>query len=315
MDLTLVALAAGLSTRYRGVKQLEPVGPGGATLLDYAIYDALRAGFSQLVVVTRRELERAFREQLGRTFSGSLSVRFASQELAALPEGFAVPTARRKPWGTGHAVLCAAGEVEGPFVAMNADDFYGADAYASLAGHLRGRSGSGRLDFAAAAYRLRDTLSPFGGVSRGVCEVDEHGYLRRVTEVRQIKREAGVIAGVTVAGERVELTGDETISMNIWAATPAAFPLLQERFVRFLGRYGADPEAEFLLSTAVNDLIEAGELRVRVIPASGPWLGVTYREDRAYVERRIRELVSAGIYPEDLSRAAGGGGRSFPDSG
>ena len=300
MDLTLLVLAAGLSTRYGELKQLVPVGPSGEALMDYGIYDAVHAGFNKVVLVTRRELEGALREHVEDLFGGAIEVVIVYQELSALPEGLAVPTARRKPWGTGHAALSAASEVDEPFVAMNADDFYGADAFAALGDHLRNAAGSGGNEFAAAGYSLRDTLSAHGGVSRAVCEVDADGYLERVTEVKQIKESDGILAGVTVAGESYVLSGEETISMNIWAATPAAFPLLQEQFSRFLDKHSADPEAEFLLSTAVNDLIASGGVRVKVIPTGGPWLGITYQEDRPYVEGRLRELVEAGHYPENL---------------
>jgi len=301
MDLTLVVLAAGLSTRYGRVKQLEPVGPGGEALMDYAIFDAVRAGFIKVVLVTRRELEEALREHIAGVFGDSLAVTFAYQELEGVPEGFSVPAERRKPWGTGHAVLAAETAVNEPFVAINADDFYGADAYVTLADHLRAVGDAEDIEFAAAGYTLRDTLSPHGGVSRAVCEVNGDGYLVRVTEVKQIEEANRTLAGVTVTGERFVLTGDETISMNIWAATPAAFPLLWEQFADFLEVHGTNPDAEFLLSTAVNDLIASGRGRVKVLPASGPWLGVTYQDDRPYVVARLKELVDTGLYPRSLT--------------
>jgi hypothetical protein len=306
MDLTLIVLAAGIGSRYGGLKQLEPVGPSGAALLDYGIYDAQRAGFNRVVLVIRRELERAFRERLARTFGGSLAVSLAFQDLDALPAGSAVPEGRRKPWGTGHAVWSARIEVQGPFVVMNADDFYGAQAFRLLAGHLQAVTGSEAPEFAAAGYQLPDTLSPHGGVSRAVCELDEDGYLARVTEVKDIREVGGVLSGVTVEGGRYELSGDETVSMNLWAATPAAFPLLEREFARFLSQYGDNPDAEFYLSNTVSDLIAAREIRVKVIPTPGPWLGVTFQEDRPYVETRLRELVDAGHYPEDISSVARG---------
>ncbi len=301
MDMTLVVLAAGLSTRYGGVKQLEPVGPSGEALMDYAIYDAMRAGFDGVVLVTRRELEEALRKHIAAVFGGSLTIAFAYQELGDVPNGFAVPATRRKPWGTGHAVLAAEVVVDGPFVAINADDFYGADAYAALAGHLVAVGDSGGIEFAAAGYTLRDTLSPHGGVSRAVCEVDAAGYLVRVTEVKRIEEVNGTLAGVTVTGEPYLLSGDETISMNIWAATTGAFPLLREEFARFLKESGSDLDSEFLLSTAVNDLIASGRGRVKVLPASGPWLGVTYQADRPYVVAKLKELVDLGFYPRPLT--------------
>ena len=301
MDLTLVVLAAGLSTRYGRMKQLEPVGPSGEALMDYGIYDALRARFNRVVIVTRPELQKALREHVVEVFGDSLAVVFAYQELSDVPDDFAVPATRRKPWGTGHAVLAARATVAEPFVAINADDFYGADAYEALAGHLRESHESTGTEVAAAGYTLRDTLSPHGGVSRAVCEVDETGYLLRVTEVKQIEAVNSVLAGVTVAGERLPLTGEETISMNIWAATTAAFPLLWKEFERFLARHGSDTDTEFLLSTAVNDLIASGRGRVKVLPASGPWLGVTFQDDRPRVVTKLKQLVDAGLYPHRLT--------------
>ncbi|UCC72534.1 MAG: NTP transferase domain-containing protein [Gemmatimonadota bacterium] len=301
MQLTLVVLAAGIGSRYGGLKQLEPVGPGGETLLDYGIYDALRAGYSGVVLVIRRELEAVFRERLERRFGGSSSLAFAYQETDDVPPGLTVPAGRRKPWGTGHAVLAARSAVSGPFVVMNADDFYGATAYELLAEHLRSVAGSGAAEFAAAGYTLRDTLSPHGGVSRAVCEVDASGYLARVSEVKDIRETGGSLSGVTVDGELYDLTGDETVSMNLWAATPASFSLLEREFARFLGEHGDDRDAEFYLSNSVNDLIAAGAVRVRVIATPGPWLGVTHREDRPYVEAKLRELIDAGLYPANLS--------------
>jgi hypothetical protein len=301
MQMTLIVLAAGIGSRYGGLKQLEPVGPNGEALLDYGIYDAARAGFGRVVLVIRPELEAAFRERLASRFADALSFEFAYQELNDLPPEFSAPEGRIRPWGTGHAVLAARSVASDPFVVMNADDFYGATAYKVLARHLLGTAGSGAAEFAAAGYTLRDTLSPHGGVSRAVCEVDGAGYLARVTELKKIDEVDGVLSGVTVAGERRELTGDETVSMNLWAATPAAFPLLEREFGRFLVEHGDDPDAEFYLSNSVNELIATGEMRVRVIPTPGPWLGVTHREDKPYVVAQLKELVAAGHYPEDLA--------------
>lgn len=298
---TLIVLAAGLSSRYGGDKQLETVGPGGELLLDYGIYDAARAGFAEVVIVTRPELEPALRDHLSAVFGGVIAIRIVHQESKQLPRGFSLPRHRRKPWGTGHAVLAARDDVRAPFVVMNADDFYGAAAFRLLADYLRGVAGSSRADFAAVGYRLRDTLSPHGGVSRAVCEVDSGDYLRRVTEVKLIRQYDGELRGETVADEPVELSGDEIVSMNLWAATPIAFGLLERDFERFLRERGDDPDAEFLLSTSVNDHIERGEMRVRVIPTPGPWLGMTFEEDRPYVVSRIRELVEAGEYPRELA--------------
>ncbi len=301
MQLTLIVLAAGIGSRYGGLKQLEPVGPGGEALLDYAIYDAARAGFERFLLVIRPELEFAFRERLAGRFRNLPSPEFAHQKLNDLPPGFSVPVGRVKPWGTGHAALAARFATLDRFVVMNADDFYGESAFTALADHLRGLADCNAPEFAAAGYTLRDTLSPHGGVSRAVCEVDGDGYLARVTELKKIGEADGLLSGVTVQGERRELTGDETVSMNLWAATAAAFPLLEREFERFLVEHGDERDAEFYLSNSVNDLIASGEMRVRVIPTPGPWLGVTHREDKPYVVAQLRELVAAGHYPEDLA--------------
>ena len=298
---TLVVFAAGIGSRYGGLKQLEAVGPSGETLLDYGIYDALRAGFSKVVLVIRRELEREFRDHIARVFGRGVDLAFAYQEMEAIPAGYSVPEGRVRPWGTGHAVLAAEGEVRGPFVAMNADDFYGASAYSALAEYLQQTSGSDEPAFGAAGYILSDTLSPHGGVSRAVCELDDEGYLRRVTEVKNIQLKDDTLSGVTVTGDPYPLKGDETVSMNLWAATPAAFPILRDQFERFLAKHTDETDAEFLLSEAVNQQIAAGAVRVKVIPTPGPWLGVTYREDRAYVVERIKELIQNEKYPADLS--------------
>lgn len=298
---TLIVLAAGLSTRYGGNKQVESVGPGGETIMDYGIYDAARAGFGRAVIVTRPDLDRTLHEHLQPIFAGSIAIELVHQAPDDLPDGFTLPSGRRKPWGTGHAVLATRSTVREPFVVMNADDFYGRAAFALLGEHLRAQHGSAAPEYAAAGYRLRDTLSPHGGVSRAVCEMDEQGYLRRVTEVKKVGRDDGGLRGETVDGRPVELEGDEIISMNLWAATPDAYPLLERDFARFLREHGEDPGAEFLLSTSVNDHIERGEMRVRVIPTPGPWLGMTFEADQPYVVSRIRELIEQREYPEELA--------------
>lgn len=305
MGLTLIVLAAGLSTRYNGLKQLERVGPAGEALLDYGIYDATRAGFERFVLVIRRELEEAFREHLGERYGAAVEVVYAHQELDALPSAVSSVPNRKKPWGTGHAVLAAAPQVAGPFVVMNADDFYGASAFAILADYLRDAGSPGTRDFGTAGYRLRDTLSPSGGVSRAICDVGADGFLCRVREVRDIRARKDGLTGRTLSGELYELEGEELVSMNLWAATPVAFSLLEGEFAEFLERRGHDPDAEFLLSEAVNALIARGRARVRVLPTTGPWLGVTHPGDRMVVERRLRELVEAGHYPPDLGAALG----------
>ena len=312
MPLTLVVLAAGLSRRYGRMKQLDAVGPGGVALIDYAIYDARLAGFSRFVFVIRRELEPAFREHVDRIFEDSLTVSYAYQELDSppLPPDYSLPAQRTAPWGTGHAILAAAAEVDGPFAVINADDFYGASAYGLLADNLASIAGGSDRVFLLMGYRLSQTLSPFGGVSRAICECDSEGYLRQIAEIRDIREEKGRISGVTETGGSVSLEGDQLISTNLWGFTPALFPLLHDGFAQFLDERGAEPEAEaeagaggeFLIGTALSGAIAAGEVRVRVIPADSTWLGITHPGDRARVAARLVELVQEGAYPGDASR-------------
>ncbi len=293
-------LAAGLATRYAGVKQLEPVGPSGEALLDYGVFDAVRAGFARVVLVIRRELEQAFRKHVERSFGGGITITYAFQELDRVPSGTQVPAGRTKPWGTGHAVLAAAEHVDGPFAVSNADDFYGASSYSLLAEQLAKPLPGEPPALYVMGYRLDETLSAAGGVSRAICELVDDGLVRSVVEVRQIIRAKDGVVGVTAAGEPVTLTGREPVSMNLWGGSPAIFPTLESQFAGFLATLGDDPDAEFLLSTAVNEQISGGRARLAVVPARDRWFGMTFTEDREHVMARLRELVSQGAYPEDL---------------
>ena len=295
---TLVLLAAGMGSRYGGVKQLEAVGPGGATLMDYSIYDAYRAGFRKVVFVIRPDLEAAFQETILPRYAGRLDVVTAHQRLEDTPGGAPVPEGRKKPWGTGQAVLAAAPKVDGPFVVANADDFYGAPAFAAAAEFLRGPSPEGAATFALVGYRLRDTLSEHGAVNRGVCRVDADGRLSLVEEVLEIApSERGELVGRGPRGH-VTIQPDTLVSMNFWVFTPAIFPILRAGFVRFFS--GPDATKEFLLPAAVQDALERGAARVRVLDAGSPWFGMTYPADRPRVEQAISALVRANVYPERL---------------
>lgn len=293
---TLLVLAAGMGSRYGGLKQMDPVGPGGETIIDYSIYDALRAGFGQLVFVIRRDIEAQFREVIGARFDKRLPVQYVFQELARLPGGFAVPAGRSKPWGTTHAILMAADAVHEPFAAINADDFYGAHAYRTLAEHL----GSGSPDFAMVGYILRNTLSAFGSVARGVCQTDANGNLTHINELTRIERDGPGAAKNTEGTLITRLTGDEPVSMNFWGFTPAVFPQLREVFDAFLRQSGQDLKAECYIPNTVGALIKAGKARVKVLPTTASWFGVTYREDRPRVVESIRQLIARGDYPEKL---------------
>ncbi len=300
MRLTLLVLAAGHAQRYGRLKQLEPVGPGGGALMDYAIYDAVRAGVSHVAIVVAPERSAQFRAHVREQFGDTVPVSFVPQELDALPEGFTASATRTKPWGTGHAVLSAAAVIDGPFIACNADDFYGAEAFAALVDHLHTAGDATPPTFAAVGYRLSVTLSPHGGVSRGICDADARGFLEHVTEVREIREREGRLTGVTAAGLPLSLRGDETVSMSLGGFTPALFPALRDGFVDFLRARGADPTAEFLTGDVINRLVRSGRANVRLLTGPDTWLGMTYQEDAPLVAARIAELVAQGHYPDRL---------------
>ncbi len=292
---TLVVMAAGIGSRYRGAKQVEGVGPGGETLLDYAVADAARAGFSRVVLVTRRDLEAPLSERAVPWQRAGLRVDLAFQDLGDVPAGAAPPPGRTRPWGTGHAVLAARGAVDGPFAVINADDFYGRSAYAALAAHLARPPADGA--WALAAFPLAQTLSPEGPVARGLCE-ERDGRLARIEEV------LGLVAddrGGATASDGRRFPGDAPTSMNAWGFTPGLFRLLAGRFAAFLaGPAGRDAAAEFQLSTEVGALLAQGRASVEVLRAGGAWFGLTHPGDRERARQRLRELHAAGEYPAPL---------------
>ncbi|MDR3741718.1 MAG: NTP transferase domain-containing protein [Terracidiphilus sp.] len=292
----LVVLAAGMGSRYGGLKQIDPVGPSGEAILDYSVYDALRAGFSRVVFVIRRDIEDAFRQSIGSRFERRIAVDYAFQELDDLPAGFTVPEGRTKPWGTAHAILAARNAVQSPFAVINADDFYGAEGYRALAAHLT----SGTTDHAMVGFVLRNTLSEFGSVARGICSVSPEFFLRTVTETFGIAPEGSAVRSVAPDGAITWLTGDEIASMNMWGFQPAVFADLSAYFSDFLTARSTDPKAECYLPAAVTAAIAAGRARVRVLASNDEWFGVTYREDRPRVIQSLRDLIAAGSYPEKL---------------
>lgn len=296
MSLTLVILAAGRATRYGRLKQLDPVGPHGACLMDYGLFDAARGGFDRFVLVVPPGLEGLFAEHAAEQFGDALDISFVSQRLDDVPAPYRVPPERAKPWGTAHAVLAAAPLVRRPFAAANADDHYGREAYAALARHLA----AGNEEAALAGYRLAETLSEHGGVSRGICETDADGHLTRVVEAKEVRRADGTIRGVTVGGAPLELHGAEPASMNLWGFPHRVLAALERQWRAFLAAHGADPTAEFLLTNAVGEQVAAGELRLRVLPVRAAWFGMTFADDAPDVRRRIAELVASGEYPEHL---------------
>ena len=293
-------MAAGIGARYGGLKQMEPVGPGGEAVLDYSVYDAKRAGFGKFIFVVRRAIEQDFRDTFGRRFAGHVNVDYACQEVDMVPAGHYVPPDRKKPWGTGHAVLCAAPSLDRPFAVINADDLYGAESFRVLAQFLAKSTAATPEQFAMVGFQLDRTLSEHGTVARGLCQTDAAGFLTSVEELTAIEKQPGGARNKEADGSYGQLSGKEIVSMNCWGFTPAALGGLRRLFKGFLDRYQSDPKAEFYLPTAVNALIQEGQARVKVLPTPSHWFGVTYREDRAVVVESIRALIRAGAYPERL---------------
>ena len=293
---TLLVLAAGMGSRYGGLKQIDPVGPTGETIIDYSIYDAMRAGFGKLVFVIRKDIEQQFREIVGSRFEKRIAVEYVFQELDKLPPGYSLPAGRTKPWGTTHAILMAEDVIKEPFAAINADDFYGQQAYQLLAKHLQ----AGTTDYAMVGFILRNTLSDFGSVARGVCRVDANNYLTSVVEMMKIERDGTGAKNTDAAGQITKLSGDEAVSMNFWGFTPALFGQLRTQFDAFLKKSGNELKSECYIPSTVNDLVVAGKAKAKVLRTNDSWFGVTYREDRPQVVESIRKLIAAGAYPEKL---------------
>lgn len=297
---TLMILAAGMGSRYGGLKQIDPVGPSGEIVLDYSIFDAIRAGFGRVVFVIRRDLEAAFRETVGAKWEARIPCAYAFQELADVPAGFAVPADRAKPWGTAHAIRAGRREIAEPFAAINADDFYGAASFRALATHLTGEKRA--AGHCMVAFRLDQTLSEHGSVSRGVCLCGADRLLTGIQERTKITRHAdGSLWDEPEGGTAAALTGAEPVSMNCWGFMPSVFGDLDAAFEQFLrGEGGQSPKKEFTIPAVVDGLIRSGRGTVKVLETASRWFGVTYREDKATVQESIRALVAAGEYPEKL---------------
>lgn len=293
---TLLVLAAGMGSRYGGLKQIDPVGPSGETLLDYSVFDALRSGFGRVVFVIRRSIEADFREAVGKRFETRVDVGYAFQELEQLPVGFSLPEGRTKPWGTTHAILAAEGQVPGQFAAINADDFYGRGAFTALAAHFA----TGVADYAMVGFTLRNTLSEHGTVARGLCRVDENGFLTHIEEITAIEKDGEGARYRENGGGMHRLAGDEPVSMNFWGFDPTCFEKFRRYFADFLTTNLDSEKAEFYIPSAIKAAIDEGSARVRVLRAESQWYGVTYREDKPAVERGIRSLIESGAYPERL---------------
>lgn len=300
----LVIMAAGIGSRFGGgIKQLEPVGPDGEIIMDYSIHDALEAGFDRIVFVIRHDLEDDFREVIGDRIEKIAPVSYAFQELDDIPAGFSIPEGRKKPWGTGQAVLSVRDIVNEPFLVINADDYYGKEVFKKIHDYMISEmdENASVYDVCMGGFILTNTLSDNGGVTRGVCEVGEDGVLKRVTETYNIVKTPDGLSASDKEGNPVTVRADQHVSMNMWGLTPAFIRELERGFPAFLQNLKeGDIKSEYLLPTIIDQMIKDGRVRVTVLETQDHWFGVTYKEDKAGVAESIRALISQGVYPEKL---------------
>jgi hypothetical protein len=292
-------MAAGMGSRFGGLKQVESVGPNNATLLDYTLYDALKAGFGRVVFIIRRDFEQVFRDKVGRKWENKVPVSYVFQGLEMLPKGYTVPLGRMKPWGTSHAIWVARHEVHEPFAALNADDYYGPRSLRVLAEYLSGSVRLDQPDYALVGYNLYGTLSDYGPVSRGICEMGSDDFLKRVVERLKIVKDGAKARAIEATGV-VPLDGTETASMNLWGFTPFLFGQLEEGFIAFLAAKGQEEKSEYLIPRSVDAFLQAGKARVKVLPTDDSWFGITYPDDLPMVQKEISKLTAKGFYPELL---------------
>lgn len=300
MKPTLLILAAGVGSRYGGLKQLDRIGPSGETIIDYSIYDAVRAGFGNVIFIIKEAIEDDFKEAFVARLADKVNIDYVFQETWMVPEGIVIPENRTKPWGTGHAVLMADGKTDQPFAVINGDDFYGRGAFEVLVDYYRHWTPGKENDYCMVGYKVANTLSEFGSVSRGVCQTDAENFLADVVERTHIERKDHTIFYRSENGQDIPLMDNTIVSMNFWGFTPAFFRHLKSGFDAFIRKNGDDPKAEFYIPSMVNTLIKNGTATVRVLESNARWFGMTYREDRLAVVKSIRQLVDAGEYPENL---------------
>lgn len=304
-ERTLVVLAAGIGSRFgEGIKQLQPAGPGGEVIMDYSIFDAMEAGFNRVIFIIRHDIQDLFEEIIGNRIRAvcekrGVEVMCAYQEKADLPAGFVCPGDRVKPWGTGHALLSCKGMLHGPFAVVNADDYYGKDAYRQAMTFLNSLEENSGGTYGLVGFRLENTLSDNGGVTRGLCKMDDAGVLQIIRETKNIIKTPQGGAVETAAGLK-HLEGDIPVSMNMWGFTPDILDRLERRFITFLGENLNEPGAEFLIPVEIGQLLDAGEIRVRVLPTDSRWFGMTYVEDMPGVREAFARMTEEGIYTSPL---------------
>ena len=290
-DISLLIMAAGMGSRYGGLKQLDQVGPNGETIIDYSVFDAIKAGFTKIVFIIRDDFKAQFKAQISNKYLDLIDLEFAYQDINYLPSGFKPPTNREKPWGTGHAILSAKSCINEPFVVINGDDFYGRKSFKTIANYYQNEENQ----FSMVTFRLENTLSTFGGVTRGLCTVIDEKLNTVVETSNLVKNNNGV------SSDNSELLkGDEPVSMNMWGFTPILFDYLEEKFINFLKEEGSELKSEYLIPSVINELIQSGQESVHILNSSESWFGVTYKEDKSYVVGKIKKLVKEGIYPNKL---------------
>jgi len=290
-NLTLLVMAAGMGSRYGGLKQLDQIGPSGETIIDYSVYDAIEAGFNKIIFIIREVFEEQFKTQVADKYLNKIEVEFAYQDINDLPSGFSCPDGREKPWGTGHAILSANHLVHEPFVVINGDDYYGKESFKVISDYYF----RGKEQFCMVGFRLENTLSSFGAVTRGVCSV-ENKKLSSVVETGDLQKKGNII----YSDRDISFDGNELVSMNMWGFTPVLFHHLKEKFIDFLNLHGREVKSEFLIPSIINELIQDGDEKVHVLETNSSWFGVTYKSDKPIVEKKIQQLVSSGVYPSPL---------------
>lgn len=298
MKPTLLVLAAGMGSRYGGNKQLDQVGPSGETIIDYSIYDAIRAGFGKIVFVIRKDIEEQVKERFVQKLKGRIEVDYVFQEITNLPAGVKVAPDRTKPWGTSHAILVTEKKIKEPFGVINADDYYGVESFTILKDFLVNDKGPD--NYCIVGYKLGNTLSEHGHVNRGVCKADKNGFLTNIVETRQIeKTKDGAVAPGT-DGKNHHFTGNEIVSMNLWGFKPSCYHFLGEEFRNFINRSGMDPKSELDIPTSVDKFVKNGQITIKILMSNERWFGVTYREDKPFVVESLNRMISKGIYPSSL---------------
>ncbi len=302
MKPTLLVLAAGMGSRYGGLKQLDPLGPSGEIIIDYSIYDAIQAGFGKVIFLIRKDIESVFIETIGNRYTGKIDIGYAFQGVQDIPKGFSIPPERDKPWGTGHAVLAARDVINEPFAVINADDFYGRTGFKLMADYLSSKSDIDAkiAKFAMVGFTLSKTLSEHGTVSRGICTTDKGDLLVDVTELTKIAKTVNGAKNLAEDEPITDLTADEIVSMNMWGFTPAIFAELEKLFIDFLEKDINTPKSEFFIPFAVDTMIQNKFAEVKVLKSSDSWFGVTYQEDKPIVIESIKKLINDGIYPKKL---------------